>query len=83
MQTNGKIMRKVRGNLVLEWLKACLRTVSLFSKEARHRDWYTLKTYRAGRAMELAARGFSVGCIQLAGRPCAGTENAGGRGTVR
>ena len=53
--------RKVRGKLALEYLKTCLGTVAVFNREVKHRDKYILETYRAGRATQMAARGFSFG----------------------
>ena len=35
--------------------------------EAKNPKSYTLKTYRAGRATDMAAEGFNLGEIQLAG----------------
>ncbi len=35
--------------------------------EAKNPKSYTLKTYRTGRATDMAAQGFSLGEIQLAG----------------
>ncbi len=57
MVTRGK------GALALQQLRTCLGWVA----EAKNPKSYTLKTYRAGRATDMAAQGFSLGEIQLAG----------------
>ena len=67
VSNSGKTKRRVRGKLALDWLKLCLNTVAVFNKHVKCRDRCTLKTYRAGRAIAMAAQGETLAQIQLAG----------------
>jgi len=62
-EKSGKVVTRARGALALHQLRTCLGWVA----EAKNPKFYTLKTYRAGRATDMAAQGFSLGEIQLAG----------------
>ncbi len=59
----GRTVTRGRPSLVLQKLRQCLGWVP----EAKNVKFYTLKTYRAGRATDMAAAGFTLGDIQLAG----------------
>ena len=65
---NGKLVTKVKGAVVLAWLRACLGAMALHHLDVRNLERYNLKSYRVGRATEMASQGSTCGDTQLAGR---------------
>ena len=62
-ERKGRPVTRGKPGLVLRKLRQCLGWVP----GAKSVMDYTLKTYRAGRATDMAAAGFTLGDIQLAG----------------
>ena len=66
-ETTGLTKRYVKARKALEWLQICLETIKVFDECVKDQGRYTLKTYRAGRATQMASQGYTLGQIQLAG----------------
>ena len=63
----GVARKYVKARKALEWLQVCLETLKVFDNSVKDPSRYTLKTYRAGRATQMASQGYTLGQIQLAG----------------
>ena len=66
-ERTGITKRYVKARKALEWLQICLETIKVFDDSVKDPARYTLKTYRAGRATQMASQGCTLGQIQIAG----------------